>query len=96
MFKMLGGGLLRNYLILAGIIAALAAALLGFTYLIGGTWRTLFLACLIWTFGLAVVSLILSFGNWPAFVMTFTTYGFFMSLPAVVVVTAICKWFGIR
>jgi hypothetical protein len=87
---------MKNYLILAAIIVVLLAALYGFTTWIGGTWRTLVAAISVWVAGLGVISLLLGFGDLKSSGVMFTTWGLFLSLPAIVILAAIGRAVGIR
>jgi hypothetical protein len=87
---------MKNYLILAAIIVGVLAALYGFTAWIGGTWRTLAAAMVVWTASLGAISLLLSFGDLKSSGVMFTTWGFFFTLPAIIGMVLAFRAFGIR
>lgn len=87
---------MKNYLILAAIVVALIAALYGFTAWVGGTWRTLAAAIALWVIGLGAICLVLGFGDLKASGVMFTTWGFFFTLPAIIVLVVAFRAFGVR
>ena len=87
---------MKNYLILAAIIVGVISALYGFTALIGGTWRTLGVSIAAWGAGLGAISLLLGFGDLKSSGIMFTTWGFFFTLPAVIILIVGFRFVGVR
>lgn len=87
---------MKNYLILAAIVVGVLAALYGFTAWIGGTWRTLAAAIVVWVATLGAISLLFGFGDLKSSGVMFTTWGFFLTLPAIIVLAVAFRAFGIR
>lgn len=87
---------MKNYIILVAIVVGLFLALLWFTTLIGGTWRTLLTASAIWLIFLGAISLVLGFGDLKGSGVMFTTWGFYFTLPAIIALTIACRIVGLR